>query len=163
MKRYKTGLVIGRFQPFHNGHAYLIEQALIRCDTVIIGIVSTNVENSDNPWSFHARKEMLDGFLMQEGRKEKVHKIIALEDTTDEAWTQSVLDQAKDAEVVIGNNDWVNQLLKNVGFDIVTLPYFKRYELEGQKIRMLMKGKKSWQSRVPKYIAEYITQYPAKF
>ena len=35
MKKYKTGLVLGRFQTFHKGHEYIINKALEICDKVI--------------------------------------------------------------------------------------------------------------------------------
>src|SRR4051812_15365250 len=35
----KQGLVVGKFYPFHKGHAYLIETALKHCDHLTILIV----------------------------------------------------------------------------------------------------------------------------
>ena len=40
MSRYKRGLIIGRFQPFHNGHLKLIQQVLEECEELIIVIGS---------------------------------------------------------------------------------------------------------------------------
>ena len=34
------GLMVGRFQPFHNGHLYLSNQILQECDELIIAIGS---------------------------------------------------------------------------------------------------------------------------
>jgi HTH-type transcriptional repressor of NAD biosynthesis genes len=36
MNRFKVGMVLGKFYPFHNGHAYLIDMALARCDFVYV-------------------------------------------------------------------------------------------------------------------------------
>lgn len=36
MKKYKKGLVLGKFMPVHYGHLYLVEQALMRCEQVHI-------------------------------------------------------------------------------------------------------------------------------
>lgn len=36
MKRFKVGMVLGKFYPFHNGHAYLIDSALANCDFVYV-------------------------------------------------------------------------------------------------------------------------------
>lgn len=36
MKRYPTGLVVGKFAPLHLGHEALIHAALAQCDTVVI-------------------------------------------------------------------------------------------------------------------------------
>lgn len=148
MQHYKTGLVIGRFQPFHNGHAYLIKKALTLCDEIIIGIGSANKKDTDNPWDALLRKEMIEQFLAKEKITEKIKKIILLDDMSDADWTNMVVKDAP-ADVVIGNNDWVNQLLKEVGYKVVTLPYYHRFLYEGQKIRKLMQEKKPWEERMP--------------
>lgn len=33
---HRLGLVVGKFSPFHRGHEYLIEQAISRCDDVLV-------------------------------------------------------------------------------------------------------------------------------
>jgi len=49
----KTGLIIGRFQPFHNGHLYAIKNALKKVDELVIAIGSSQYVNTeDNPFSF---------------------------------------------------------------------------------------------------------------
>lgn len=163
MRRYKTGLIIGRFQPFHTGHAYLIQQALIQCDTVVVGIGSSNVENSDNPWSFEARCGMLELFITHEKLGKRIRAITAIEDTEDDAvWADLVEQKVKGFDIVFGNNDWVNGILKMRGYDIVTLPFLKRFLFEGKKIRTLMRTHKPWQARVPAYIAAHIMKHPGQ-
>lgn len=41
MKKYKTGLVIGKFYPFHKGHQYLIQEAQNNCDKVYVIVCHT--------------------------------------------------------------------------------------------------------------------------
>lgn len=54
------GVLIGRFQPFHDGHAYLVQQVLEATDGVVIVIGSAFAARSlRNPWSFAERREML--------------------------------------------------------------------------------------------------------
>lgn len=45
-----TALLVGRWQPFHEGHQRLVEYALARYPRVCIGIRSMP-ESQDNPWS----------------------------------------------------------------------------------------------------------------
>ena len=155
MQHYKTGLVIGRFQPFHHGHAYLLKKALEYCDEVIIGIGSANKNDPDNPWDAICRKQMLKAFLQHEHVEKKVHTIISIEDKSDADWTNEILQKAP-AQVVIGNNDWVNHLLLDAGYKVITLPYLDRFLYEGQKIRKAMKEGKPWKDRVPTYITPLI-------
>ena len=52
MKKYKTGLVLGRFQTFHKGHEYIINKALEICDKVLVFIGSSDKSGTiENPFS----------------------------------------------------------------------------------------------------------------
>ena len=42
MKKYKLGMILGRFQIFHKGHESIINKALELCDEVIILIGSAD-------------------------------------------------------------------------------------------------------------------------
>ena len=59
-------IVLGRFQPLHNGHALLIEKALEMASendkvTVAIGSASCQMEPR-NPWTGDERKEMIESW-----------------------------------------------------------------------------------------------------
>lgn len=47
-----TALLIGRYQPFHEGHKALVEAALARVGQVCIGIRDTHGVDDKNPFSF---------------------------------------------------------------------------------------------------------------
>ncbi|PIR52979.1 hypothetical protein COU76_03695 [Candidatus Peregrinibacteria bacterium CG10_big_fil_rev_8_21_14_0_10_49_10] len=54
----KTGVFIGRFQPFHAGHKKCIEKILERCDRCIVMMRET--EKSDkNPFDLQKRRGMI--------------------------------------------------------------------------------------------------------
>ena len=55
-KRY--AMFIGRWQPFHNGHKYLIDQALAQGQNVCVAIRNTEISNK-NPYTVGQRMEML--------------------------------------------------------------------------------------------------------
>lgn len=56
----KKGLIIGRFQPLHNGHIKLIEDVdLIGLEKIILGIgVSTDDRTGKNPFHYDEIREM---------------------------------------------------------------------------------------------------------
>ncbi len=57
-------IVLGRFQPFHNGHASMIEAALELNQGLRICIGSSEAEPSlDNPWSATEREQMIRAWL----------------------------------------------------------------------------------------------------
>jgi len=64
MSKAKIGVFIGRFQPFHQGHLAIIEQALAMCDHLLIIVGSINrARTIKNPWTFEERKILIKGNL----------------------------------------------------------------------------------------------------
>ena len=56
-----TGLFIGRFQPFHKGHLWAVREILKECDSIIIGVGSSNKQNTTtDPFTFEERKSMIE-------------------------------------------------------------------------------------------------------
>ncbi len=54
----KFALFIGRWQPFHNGHKYLIDQALAKGENVCVAIRNTEISHK-NPFTVEQRTEMI--------------------------------------------------------------------------------------------------------
>lgn len=157
MTKYKTGLVIGRFQPFHLGHQYLIEQALKHADTIIIGVGSSNIEDENNPYNVGQREEFVKEFLKQEGLEARVLKIVYIPDVPDDAeWFKIAEKLTGPVDVVVGDNSWVNGIYESQKIPVVEIGHHKRHILEGKKIRHQMKKKLAWKNRVPKYLHKLI-------
>jgi adenylylsulfate kinase len=57
-KHKKYALFIGRWQPFHVGHKYLVDQALQKGKNVAIAIRDTELSEK-NPFTIEQRKEMI--------------------------------------------------------------------------------------------------------
>jgi len=72
-KRY--ALFIGRWQPFHSGHKYLVDQALSQGKAVCIACRDTPISEKD-PYSFEQRKEMIRRVF---GNKVEIIKIPDIE------------------------------------------------------------------------------------
>lgn len=45
MTRFRHGLVIGKFYPFHLGHSHLIRTAIELCDAVTVQVLASSVES----------------------------------------------------------------------------------------------------------------------
>jgi len=54
----RFALFIGRWQPFHNGHKYLIDQALAQGENVCVAIRNTEISHK-NPFTAEQRTEMI--------------------------------------------------------------------------------------------------------
>ncbi len=51
----KIGLVHGRFQPFHNGHKFLVDKMLKECDKGVILLGSVGKKDDKNPFDIDER------------------------------------------------------------------------------------------------------------
>lgn len=61
---YDYLVFIGRFQPFHNGHASVVRQALSRAGSVIVLVGSANAPRTiRNPWTFGERAVMISSAM----------------------------------------------------------------------------------------------------
>ena len=56
----KTALIIGRWQPWHEGHRGLFLAALERAERVAIGVRHTHATDGKNPFTFDEVKEFID-------------------------------------------------------------------------------------------------------
>lgn len=150
IKKFKTGLVIGRFQPFHLGHKYLIERSLEICGNIIIGIGSSNISDAKNPYSYIERKKFIQEFIKEEGIEKHVIKIVSIPDHPDDTiWLSRLIDKTGKIDASIGDNAWVNGIFERANVPVVKIGLFKRRTLEGTKIRKLMQEDGKWEDRVP--------------
>ncbi len=163
MKKYRVGLLIGRFQPFHKGHLYLFHHVIKRVEKLIIGIGSANVYDEDNPFTYEERKKMIEEVIKQEKLNSCIEKIVPLDDFyDDELWFKNTLEKSGKIDIAIGNNEWPNHIFETRGYPVWRVGFFKKYLYEGQKIRTLIRQKKKWFDRVPSYLVSSIEDLFAK-
>jgi len=151
---YKIGLIIGRFQPFHKGHLYLIKQALKHVESLIIGVGSSNVINEKNPFSFEERKKYIEFSLNKHKLLSRIKKIVPIDDypDDDDYWLKQLKKKTRAFDVVFGNNEWVNGILESRGAKVVRFPFYMRHIYEGVKIREEMKKSKSPEEILNKHL-----------
>ncbi len=158
--RNKIALIVGRFQPFHKGHLFLIKKALENANKIIIGIGSANISDVNNPIDFETRKKVIKAVFYKEGIEEKLVKVVPLDDFfNDQKWLDNLKKQVGEFDIALGNNEWTNNILKKAGYKVLKVDYYKRGEYEGWRIRKLIREKKKWQDRVPKYLVDFISNY----
>ena len=80
----KTGVILARLQPIHNGHMALIDKAYLENDEVYIFIGSADKFNQRNPLPISLRIQLLKSALDKTyDSLEHIH-IVPLDDLTDE-------------------------------------------------------------------------------
>lgn len=155
--KYRLALIVGRFQPFHKGHLFLIKKALEKAEKIVIGIGSANIIDENNPIDFETRKKIIKAVVYKEKIEDRLIKVVSLDDFFDDKkWLKNLKKQVGKFEIALGNNNWTNKILKNAGYKVLKIDYYKRNLYEGWRIRKLIKEGKKWQNRVPKYLTEYI-------
>src|SRR3989339_461074 len=151
--KYRIALLIGRFQPFHFGHLYLLKNALKIADQIVVGVGSASIFDENNPLSYEERKRMLEKIIEFESLKDRVIKIVPLEDFfDDEKWLKNVEEQVGKFNIAVSNNDWTNKIMEQSGYTVKRFPYYKRELYEGWRIRRLVRQGKNWQERIPDYL-----------
>lgn len=110
---------IGRFQPFHNEHQRIIDEALTRAKNVLVLIGSSGrARSTTNPFTYEERSDM----------------ILQSYPAGTPLYTDALHDHMYDDEA------WVNEaqgLIKEVAFDIVNDYGFRNHGLEGMKIGII--------------------------
>lgn len=153
-----NALLIGRFQPFHKGHLYLIQDLSHTYTQVIIGVGSSQYSHTaDNPFSFEERREMITRSLANTGIIN--YRILAIPDIHNPPrWVDHVLTYVSDFDVVISNNPETCRLFQEKGFTVKRTPLYKRNQYSGKEIRSRLSAGARWTSLVPEQVAEIIKE-----
>lgn len=149
--------MVGRYQPFHLGHKFLIEEALKVCEKIILGVGSSNIMDNHNPYSYEKREKFLEAFIKDSGIENRVVKIIPIEDDPDDdVWLSKLIESTGKFDVSIGDNEWVNGIFEKAKIPVVRTGLYRREILEGTKIRTLLDKKVEVLDRIPPYIKQLI-------
>ena len=153
------GLLIGRFQPFHLGHMYVIKKIAEEVDEIIIGIGSAQKSHSlENPFTAGERLMMISRSLYENGI-DKNYYIIPINDIDNNSlWVSHVKSLTPPFDKVYSGNPLVKRLFKEAGKEVATPPLFNRKEYSGTEIRRRMLNGEPWEELVPKAVVEVIEE-----
>jgi len=153
-----TALLIGRYQPFHNGHLEVVKKILQECDLLVIGIGSAQASHSkDNPFTGGERIMMISEALAEEGVPLHRYIIVPIQDVNNNAlWVSHVKAFCPPFDVTYTRNPLTKRLLGEAGIKVKQQPEFDRHKYSGTAIRERMLAGKDWESLVPKGAARII-------
>lgn len=127
-------IVLGRFQPFHKGHAYLVEAALEKGPTVI-AIGSSQAESSmDNPWSADEREDMIRTWLA--GRDADIVQIPDINDPPN--WVEHATKYHGEGTLVTSDES-TSSLYEAANFPVDWVDLNNRESFEGWRVRATLK------------------------
>lgn len=127
-------IVLGRFQPFHKGHALLINAAL-KIGPTTIAIGSSEAEPSlNNPWNAEERKQMISSWL---GNRDA--EIVLVPDINDPPnWVEHAKSFHGEGTLVTSDES-TKELYEEAGFPVVWVDLMNRESYEGWRVRVTLK------------------------
>ena len=132
------GLMVGRFQPFHNGHLYLAKQILKECDELIIAIGSAQFNYIyKDPFTAGERVLMIHAALSSEPNDidlRKCYIIPIVNDENNARWFGHLKSMVPDFHVLYTGNEFVIGLASRE-VQIRKPVFLKKEEYNGTNIR----------------------------
>jgi len=155
-KHEEDSLLIGRFQPFHNGHLEIIRKISKASKKVTIGIGSAQYSHTfNNPFTAGERYSMIANALHDDGIENAY--IVPIEDLNRySVWVSHVESMSPPFSVVYSNNSLTRRLFHEAGYEIKDSPLYNRSEYSGTEVRRRMLSGEDWRSLVPKAVADVI-------
>ena len=149
-------LIIGRFQPFHMGHAEMVKN--VGGDEIIFVIGSAYHSFSfDNPFTAGERYEMIFRAMEEIGMK-KFHIVPVPDINRYGIYAKHVAELVPSFHVVFSNNPLIKEIFEREGYKVESTPLYNRKEYQGKVIRERIASGEKWEHLVPKSVAEYIKE-----
>ena len=151
-------LLIGRFQPFHNGHVELVRYAINKYEEVVIVIGSAYESyTSCNPFTAGERylmiREAMSGMSIREYFIVPVPNINRYG-----VYAGHVADLSPKFDVVLSNNALIKEIFEKDDFEVVGTPMFERKKYSGTEIRRRMAEGEDWQQLVPGAVVKIVKE-----
>lgn len=151
----RTGLFIGRFQPFHNGHEESIRNISDEVDEIVIGIGSADSSHSSkNPFTAGERIRMIQKSLQIEDTN--VYTIPIVDIDRNSVWVSHVESLSPDFNVVYTNNGLVTRLFEEADYEVKNHEKVSRDTLSGTEIRRRIVEDENWEGLVPDEVVEQV-------
>jgi nicotinamide-nucleotide adenylyltransferase len=149
MTKLHRGLIIGRFQPFHNGHSRLIGHILNECNEVIIAIGSSQFNYSfSNPFTAGERLQMVhDTLIEQEMDLKKIYIVPISNSENNAVWLSNLSSMVPKFDILYSGNRFVTELVsrnRGTSFRVVIPRLYRKNVYNGTKIRVGMTSDEKW-------------------
>ncbi len=156
-----VGLLVGRFQPFHNGHLAAVKYALKRVDFlyVVVGSAQRSHER-DNPFTAGERISMVKSALDASGIDASRWMSVPIPDADSHSvWVSTVKSMVPKFDIVFTNDSMTFLLFKEEGLKVRAVPYVNRVEYSATNVRNRILERKGWEKLVPKPVATLVREF----
>ena len=153
----KRGFYIGRFQPYHEGHQYVLEQIAKEVDEIVIGIGSAQLSHTiDNPFTAGERVLMITRSLQDIPCP---FYVIPIEDIRRNAlWVAHVLSMTPPFDLCYSSNPLVVRLFTEAGVTVRSPAMYERRTRSGTGIRKRMLNGRPWKQLVPPAVVDVLAE-----
>jgi nicotinamide-nucleotide adenylyltransferase len=153
------GTLIGRFQPVHKGHIYVIKEIQKEVDEIIICIGSAQKSHSlENPFTAGERVMMLKKSLYENGITKNYYILPVPDVENNSVWVSYIKSLSPPFSKVYSGNTLVKRLFKEQGIEVETPPMYNRQEFSGTEIRRRMLEGEPWEEFVPGGVVEVVKE-----
>lgn len=157
-----TALYIGRFQPLHHGHIYVIYRILEKHNKIKIGIGSAQLSNKKNdPFTNIERKQFIEAALKKRKIPKSKFKIYDIPDIFNaKKWVDHVVSIVGEFDIVYSNSNWVRELFLNKNYVLGKKVEIFKNKYNATNVRKLIsKGKKNWTELVPNEVVNLMIKF----
>ena len=156
----RRGIYVGRFQPFHNGHLYVIKEVLEKVDELIIVIGSAQYSHElDNPFTAGERIAMVRSALEEAKIPSSRYWIIPIQDAPSHmVWVAQVEGFTPPFDIVFSNEPLTRRLFTEKGYKVEGIPLYKRGVYSATDIRRLMVNGGEWEEALPPSVCKVIEE-----
>jgi len=157
-----VALFVGRFQPLHHGHIYVLNKIFKGYKKIKIGIGSSQLSKTKtDPFTSEERVSFINSALKVRNIDPDRFEIFAIPDIFNaNKWVDHVISIVGDFDTIYSNSDWVRQLFQNKGFVIgEKLEIFKKKYNATNVRKLISKDNRNWTVLVPKEVVNLIKGY----
>jgi len=141
-KRFKSGLVLGKFMPLHNGHLHLINSAAEQCEKVFVMICSLKSEpiHGKMRWSWlqmifqgHNNIEIIH---CEDENPQHPEEASSTDSFYNDFWVPSVYERIDELDVVFTSESYGDEFAKYLGVEHVLVDIDRKtFPISGTNIR----------------------------
>lgn len=140
-KKFKNGLVLGKFYPPHLGHLYLIDKAAEQCDQVHLMVCSLKKETIPGEYRYlwlynHYKGSNVNVIHCSEELPQYPKECNSVDEFYNKYWVPTVYKNVKELDVVFTSEDYGDEFASYLGVDHVLVDKErKKYPVSGTQIR----------------------------